>query len=95
MENKENNAKKSADENSLSRTPHELIKQHSRHPDEPVTEADLQNLDLDNNPETTPAQEASDSDNSIALSDEEKAKADALADQLKKDNTGMSYEADL
>ena len=68
-------------------TPHELVEYHMQHPDEPITDADMENLDLslDENP----------SIDEIKLTPEEKKNADELADAIKSDSTGMSYRADI
>lgn len=74
-------------------TPHELIQRHIDHPDEPITDADIRNLKLggDTIAETTTTASA----DAAPLPAEEKSAADDLADELEKDNTGMSYQADM
>jgi len=69
-------------------TPHELVEQHMQHPDEPITDAEIQNLDLGVNENAT-------SEDEIILTPEEKKNADELADAIDSDSTGMSYEADV
>jgi hypothetical protein len=69
-------------------TPHELVERHMQHPDEPISDADIENLDLEVNPNAAPGDE-------IILTQEEKKSADELADAIKSDSTGMCYDADL
>jgi hypothetical protein len=69
-------------------TPHELVERHMQHPEEPITDANMESLDLEANPDAAPGDE-------IILTPEEKKSADELADTIKSDSTGMSYEADV
>jgi hypothetical protein len=69
-------------------TPHELVEQHMQHPAEPITDADVENLDLKVNPDASPGDE-------IILTPEEKKSADEFADAIKSGSTGMCYDADL
>ncbi len=86
MNNNENGEKK---KESLS--PRELIHRHSDHPDEPIINENIENLDLTDSITST----KSNSSDAVELTSEEKTSADELADNLSDDNTGMSYKADL
>ena len=77
-----------SDKTTHSLTPHEIVERHMQHPEEPITDADLENLDLEVNPDAKPGDE-------IILTPEEKKSADELADTIKSDSTGMCYDADL
>jgi len=90
MENEQDNAKQQNNPEKVTQplTPHELVEQHMQHPEEPITNADIENLDLEVNPNATPKDE-------IILTPEEKKNADELADAAQSDSTGMSYEADI
>jgi hypothetical protein len=68
-------------------TPHELVQQHMEHPDEPITDAEMENLDLETNDGST--------EDEVKLTPAEKQRADELADAIQSDSTGMSYEADI
>ena len=59
-----------------------------QHPEVPISDADMDNLDLEVNPDAKPTDE-------IILTPEEKKCADELADAIKSDSTGMSYNADV
>ncbi len=69
-------------------TPHELVERHMQHPEEPITDADIENLDLEVNPDAKLGDE-------IVLTPEEKKCADELADDIQSDNAGMSYKSDI
>jgi len=69
-------------------TPHELVERHMQHPEEPITDADIENLDLEVNANAAPGDE-------IILTPEEKKSADELADAIQSDSTDMCYEADI
>ena len=90
MENLQNDAlqQNESDKKNHLLTPHQLVEQHMQHPDEPITEADINNLNLDVNTEGTT------NDNS-RLTSEEKRNADELADAIESDDTGMAYKADV
>ena len=77
------------DKTTSSLTPHELVEQHMQHPEEPITDAEIENLDLEVNPD------AAAPGNEIILTPEEKKCADELADAIDSDSTGMSYDADI
>jgi hypothetical protein len=78
----------SSDKTTHHLTPHELVEQHMQHPEEPLSDADIKNLDLEVNPDAKQGDE-------IILTPEEKKRADELADAIQSDSTGMSYNADI
>jgi hypothetical protein len=77
-----------SDKTTHSLTPHEIVERHMQHPEEPITDVDMENLDLEVNPEEKPGDE-------IILTPEEKKCADELADAIQSDSTDMSYKADI
>jgi len=90
MENEQDTSKQQSTLNktTLLHSPHELVEQHMQHPEEPITDAEMENLDLEVNPNAAPGDE-------IILTPEEKKSADELADAIESDSTDMSYEADI
>lgn len=68
-------------------TPEQLVQRHMEHPDEPITDKDMQNLQSGVQNATSP--------NGVALTDEQKAEAAELAKAIESDGTGMSYDASL
>lgn len=82
----ENNA---ARKTKRSFTPHELVKYHMEHPDEPITNEDMENLDLGDVNTALPTRAE------VSLTPMQKVEADELADNLEKNSTGMSYKADI
>jgi len=76
------------DKANQSLTPHELVQHHMEHPDEPISDAEMESLHTDNN------ENASNGDE-VTLTPEEKKNADELADAIESGGTGMSYEADI
>jgi len=90
MEQVPNNAKQqpAVDKPAHSYTPHELVERHMQHPEEPITDADMENLDVEPVADAEPQDE-------IVLTPEEKKNADGLADTIQSDSTGISYQADI
>lgn len=64
-------------------TPHELVQHHMEHPDEPITNADMESLEIPSKGDE------------VTLTPEEKKNADELADAIQSGGTGMSYKADI
>ena len=82
-----NRENKSVNNTHRSFTPHELVQYHMEHPDEPITDADMRNLNLElDNPALV---------NEIVLTPAQKQSADELADAAQSNGTGMSYKADI
>lgn len=82
-----------SDKNKNYLTPRELIKRHMEHPENPITDEDMNNLKLSDADESQPT-DITDSDG-IILTKKEKDVADNFADELNDANTGTSYKADL
>ena len=76
--------------NKPSLTPRELIMRHIENPDIPITDEDIQNLNLGhagNREADMYVPEAA-----AQLSEKEKREADELADEMANTNTGTSYD---
>lgn len=69
-------------------TPQELVQHHMEHPDEPITDAQMENLDVGTSTDAATG-------TGTKLTEEEKKKADELAAAIKSDGTDMAYEADV
>lgn len=93
MENDQSNTAKPSGNKKPSLTPRELIKRHMEYPDSPITDDDMNNLKLSDDEGFSSIQPAQ--EDATQLSDEEKIKADKMANELGKDNAGMSYKADI
>ena len=93
MENKDEVRAKTSETIKAALTPHELVQHHMEHPDELITEEDMNNLILSDETETEKF--GTTTGDEVQLSRKEKADADELADEISKDNTGMSYEAGI
>lgn len=78
----------SSNKKAASLTPHQLVTRHMQHPEEPITDADMENMNLEVNPDGTSYDE-------ISLTAEEKKSADELADAIASDSTDTAYKADM
>lgn len=74
-------------------TPRELIMRHIKHPEIPITDEDIENLNLGYKGNSS--KELYVPANAFRLSGKEKREADELADSLRKNGTGLSYKATL
>lgn len=74
--------------NTQSLTPQELVQHHMEHPDEPITDAQMANLDVRTGNDAATG-------TGTTLTEEEQKQADELADAIESDEAGMSYEADV
>ena len=74
-------------------TPHQVIQRHSEHPEQPITDADMNNMKLSDEPDTVAGNASG--DDPVVLSQKEKDVADNMAHQLNQPNTGMAYKAKI
>ena len=68
-------------------TPHELMQKHMEHPDEPITDAAMKNIQSGIVNATSP--------DGVPLTEEQKRQANELAKAIESEGTGMSYQAGI